>query len=80
MADRYLVGQTAAPQGVVVPENLQKKLTRNTELAAKKTAALAEKKKMGGGWTTDLGISLAFRLGLAAPMMFGPLFRFVLVF
>lgn len=46
MADRYLVGQTAAPQGVVVPENLQKKLTRNTELAAKKTAAFAEKKKM----------------------------------
>jgi len=45
MADRFLVGQTEAPQGITVPESLTKKLTRNAALLKEKTAAIAEKKK-----------------------------------
>jgi len=45
MAERFLVGQTAAPQGVVVPEPLKKKIERNAALLKEKTAALAARKK-----------------------------------
>jgi len=46
MAERFLVGETVAPKDVVVPEGLSKKIARNAGLLAKKTAALAEKKKL----------------------------------
>lgn len=45
MAERFLVGQTEAPQGVFVPENLTKKIQRNAALLKEKTAAVAAKKK-----------------------------------
>jgi large subunit ribosomal protein L7e len=45
MAARYLVNEVAAPQGVVVPESLKKKLTRNSALLKAKTEAIAEAKK-----------------------------------
>ena len=45
MAERFLVGETAAPQGVFVPESLNKKIARNAALLKEKTAAIAQKKK-----------------------------------
>lgn len=42
MAERFLIGEVAKPQGVVVPENLTKKIERNAALLAKKKEALAE--------------------------------------
>jgi len=45
MAERYLVGETVAPTGVVVPESLKKKVARNSGLLAKKKEALASIKK-----------------------------------
>lgn len=45
MAERFLVGETEAPQGVFVPESLTKKVTRNAALLKEKTAAIAEAKK-----------------------------------
>ena len=46
MAERYLVKEVAAPQGVVVPEGLRKKIERNTGLLAQKKEAMAAKKKL----------------------------------
>jgi large subunit ribosomal protein L7e len=45
MAERFLVKEVAAPQGVVVPESLQKKLSRNAGLLKQKTEAIAAAKK-----------------------------------
>ncbi len=45
MAERFLIGETTAPKGVAVPENLTKKVERNAALLKQKTAALAEMKK-----------------------------------
>lgn len=45
MAERFLVGETKAPQGVFVPESLTKKISRNAALLKEKTAAVAAKKK-----------------------------------
>lgn len=45
MAERFLVGEVSAPQGVFVPENLTKKVARNAALLKEKTAAIAAKKK-----------------------------------
>lgn len=45
MASRYLIKETAAPEGVTVPEGLKKKLSRNAALLKEKTAALADIKK-----------------------------------
>jgi large subunit ribosomal protein L7e len=45
MATRYLVKETSAPAGVAVPESLKKKLERNSNLLAKKKAAIAEGQK-----------------------------------
>jgi len=45
MAERFLVGETVAPQGVFVPESLNKKIQRNAALLKEKTAAIAAKKK-----------------------------------
>lgn len=45
MAERFLVGQTEAPQGVFVPESMKKKLARNAALLKEKTAAVAAAKK-----------------------------------
>lgn len=45
MAERFLVGETAAPQGVVVPSSLSKKITRNAALLKSKVEASAAKKK-----------------------------------
>jgi large subunit ribosomal protein L7e len=45
MAERFLVGETEAPQGVFVPESFKKKATRNAALLKEKSAAIAEKKK-----------------------------------
>jgi len=42
MAERYLTGEVAAPQGVFVPENLTKKVTRNAGLLAKKVEAMKQ--------------------------------------
>jgi hypothetical protein len=36
MAERYLIGETAAPAGVAVPESLKKKVERNQALLKKK--------------------------------------------
>jgi len=47
MADRFLVGETAAPQGVFVPESLNRKIQRNAALLKEKTAAIAAKQKGG---------------------------------
>jgi len=46
MAERFLVGEVAAPQGVAVPEGLKKKIERNVGLLAAKKAAIAQKKKL----------------------------------
>lgn len=45
MAERFLVKEVAAPEGVAVPESLKKKLDRNAALLSKKKDALAEIKK-----------------------------------
>jgi len=45
MAERYLVKEVNAPQGVAVPESLKKKLERNQALLKKKTEAIHEIKK-----------------------------------
>lgn len=45
MAERFLIGETAAPQGIVVPENLNKKIQRNAALLKQKTEAVAARKK-----------------------------------
>jgi large subunit ribosomal protein L7e len=45
MAERFLVGETAAPQGVFVPASVSTKITRNAALLKQKTAAIAEQKK-----------------------------------
>lgn len=45
MAERFLVGEVAAPQGVVVPESLTKKIARNGALLKQKTEAIAALKK-----------------------------------
>jgi len=46
MAERFLVKETVAPQGVVVPEGLKKKLERNVGLLAQKKEAIAAKAKL----------------------------------
>jgi len=46
MAERFLVNEVAAPQGVVVPEGLKKKIERNVGLLAAKKAAIAQKQKL----------------------------------
>jgi len=46
MAERYLVNEVAAPQGVVVPEGLKKKLERNVGLMAAKKASIEQKRKL----------------------------------
>jgi large subunit ribosomal protein L7e len=45
MAERYLIGETALPTEVAVPESLKKKVERNAKLLSEKTAALAAIKK-----------------------------------
>jgi len=45
MAERFLIKESSAPQGAVVPENLRRKLDRNAALLKQKTAAIAEAKK-----------------------------------
>jgi len=45
MAERYLVGETAAAAGVPVPESLKKKLSRNAALLKAKVAAQESNKK-----------------------------------
>ncbi|CAD7948643.1 unnamed protein product [Amoebophrya sp. A25] len=45
MAERYLVGETVAPAGMVVPEGLKKKIERNGALLKAKKEALADIKK-----------------------------------
>jgi len=47
MAERFLVGETAAPQGIAVPESYTKKIVRNAALLKEKTAAIAANKKNG---------------------------------
>jgi len=42
MAERFMVGEVKAPQGVFVPESLTKKVTRNAALLKQKTEALAK--------------------------------------
>lgn len=44
MASRYLIKETAAPQGVAVPESLKKKCDRNAALLSKKVEAIKEKR------------------------------------
>jgi len=46
MATRFLVGEVTEPQGVVVPENLKKKIARNGALLKQKTEAIAAAKKL----------------------------------
>jgi len=46
MAERYLIGETAAPAGVAVPESLKKKVERNQALLKKKVEAQNAAKKM----------------------------------
>jgi len=46
MAERFLVNEVAAPQGVAVPEGLKKKIERNVGLLAAKKAAIAQKQKL----------------------------------
>lgn len=46
MAERFLVGEVAEPQGVFVPEGLKKKINRNAALLKQKTEALAAIKKV----------------------------------
>lgn len=45
MAERYLIGETTAPSGGMVPESLKKKVARNAANLTAKTAAIAEIKK-----------------------------------
>lgn len=47
MAERFMIGETKAPQGVFVPESLTLKLKRNGALLKEKTAAIEAKKKEG---------------------------------
>ena len=41
MAERFMIGETEAPKGAVVPEGLKKKIERNGALLKQKTEALA---------------------------------------
>lgn len=45
MAERFMVGETVAPQGVHVPESLNLKLNRNGALLKQRTAAIEAKNK-----------------------------------
>lgn len=47
MAERFMVGETEAPQGVFVPESLTLKLKRNGALLKERNAAIEAKRKEG---------------------------------
>lgn len=56
MAERFLIKEVAAPEGVVVPESLKKKLDRNAALLTKKKEALSQIKNQNKVRRHDLKV------------------------